>query len=130
MSVDTVADFLTIIRNGLMVSKTSVVMPCSNLKLGIAAILKDEGFIRDFAVEEEDGKKNMRIYLKYINGESVIHELKMVSKQGRRVYKRIEKLGYVIGGLGIGILSTNRGIITDKQARALNVGGELICEVW
>lgn len=130
MSVDTVADFLTIIRNGLMVSKASVVVPYSNLKLGIASILKSEGFIRDFAVEETDGKKSMRIYLKYVNGESVIHELKMVSKQGRRVYKRIEKLDYVIGGLGIGILSTNRGIITDKQARALNVGGELICEVW
>lgn len=130
MSVDSIADFLTIIRNGVMVAKPSVIVPYSVLKYEIARILKEEGFIRDFAVMEEHGKKSLKVHLKYVDGESVIHEIKRVSKPSRRVYKNIANLDRVIGGLGIAILSTSRGVITDKQARARHVGGELICEIW
>jgi len=130
MSVDAIGDFLTIIRNGLMASKSDIVAPYSRITFEIATILKDEGFIHDCLVFEEDGWKKIKIILKYVDGESVIHEIARASKPGRRLYTGATGVKPVIGGLGISILSTNRGIITNKKAKELNVGGEVMCTVW
>lgn len=130
MSVDAIGDFLTIVRNGLMASKRSVETPYSKIKLEIVKILKEEGFIKDFAVTEEDSKKKIQLSLKYVAGESVIHELTRISRPGRRTYRKSDQLQYIIGKLGISILTTNKGIMTDKRAKALSVGGEIICSVW
>lgn len=131
MSVDTIGDFLTIIRNGVMAFKRKLKAPYSNIKNEIATILKDEGFIKDFLVETgEDGHKYLLISLKYFKGESVIHEIKRVSTPGRRIYNGVTKFKPVIDGLGISIITTNKGVISNKKARQLNVGGEIICTVW
>jgi len=131
MSVDAIGDFLTIIRNGLMASKPRVVVPYSKIKFEIATILKDEGFIRDCSVlDGQDNKKSIEIKLKYVDGESVIHEIDRVSKPGRRSYAGASSVKPVIGGLGLSILSTNRGVMSNLKARELNVGGEVICTVW
>ena len=131
MSVDAIGDFLTIIRNGLMASKLQVVAPYSRIKFDIANILKDEGFIRDCSVLELEGdKKQIKVFLKYSQGESVIHEIERISKPGRRKYAGCTRMKPVIGGLGISVLSTNRGIISNKKAKELSVGGEVICTVW
>lgn len=129
MSIDTVGDFLTIIRNGVAASKPFVIASYSNFKYQIAQILKDEGFIRDVVIED-DGHKNLKIFLKYMNGESVIHEITRISKPGRRVYEGVSNFKPVIGGLGLAILTTNRGVMTNKQARQLAVGGEVVCTIW
>ncbi len=129
MSIDAIGDFLTIIRNGLMSSKLFVVAPYSKLKMEIASILKDEGFIRDSAVFEEDGKQYIKIFLKYIKGESVIHELKRVSTPGRS-YKGAAHIKPVIGGLGLSILTTSKGIVSHKKAKELGIGGEVMFTVW
>jgi small subunit ribosomal protein S8 len=100
------------------------------MKQHISEILKKEGFIRDFAVEGEGTKKRLKLALKYVNGESVIHEIKSLSTPGKPVYRGITGLKPVIGGLGVSILTTSHGIMTDKQARALNIGGKLLCELW
>ncbi len=131
MSIDSIGDFLTIIRNGIMVSKKTVKAPHSTLKLEIAQILKSEGFIRDFVVEELDAaKKEITIFLKYVKGESVIHEITRISTPGRRNY--VGHSGYkpVIGGLGLSIVTTNQGVMSSKQARQRGVGGEVLCSVW
>ncbi len=130
MSIDVIGDFLTIIRNGLMSSKLLVVAPYSKIKAEVAEILKEEGFIKDFAITEEDGKKSVKVFLKYVGGESVIHELKRVSTPGRRSYKGAANIKPVIGGLGLSILTTSKGIISHKKAKELGVGGEVICTVW
>jgi small subunit ribosomal protein S8 len=131
MSVDAIGNFLTVIRNGLLVSKRFVIVPHSVVKSRIAEILLQEGFIRDFQViEDETGKRSLKIYLKYVDGESVIHEITRVSTPGKRTYRGARSLGHVIGNLGISILSTNKGVLTDKRARELSVGGEVICTVW
>lgn len=130
MSVDSIGNFLTVIRNGLMSSKRTVIVPFSNEKVGILHVLKDEGFIKDYQKIEEDNKAHLKIHLKYVNGESVIHELTRISKPGRRHYSSVNNIEPVIGGLGIAILSTSRGIISDKNAKRLMVGGEVICRVW
>lgn len=130
MAIDPIANFLTIIRNGIAVSKPFVKIPYSKIVHRISEILKDEGFIRDFAVETVDGRKFLTITLKYVKGESAIHEIKRISTPGKRVYRGIAQVPPVIGGLGVTILTTNKGVITHKQARALNVGGEIICTVW
>lgn len=130
MSIDTIGNFLTIIRNGVLASKAAVKAPYSVMKYQVAQILKDEGFIRDVVVEENDGKKNIKISLKYVQGESVIHDITRVSKPSRRAYKGFASIDPVIGGLGISILSTNKGIMTDKKAKQLSVGGEVVCTVW
>lgn len=132
MSVDAIGDFLTIIRNGLMASKLSVVVPYSGLKNEIARILKDEGFIRGYSVVEKEGVvgKQIKVDLKYVGGESVIHEIDRVSTPGRRKYAGVTGIKPVIGGLGLSILSTNRGVISNKKAKELNVGGEILCTVW
>jgi len=136
MSIDTIGDCLTIIRNGIMRAKPWVLVPYSELKRSILDVMKNEGFIRDVAVESGEGpKKYLKVYLKYVNGESVIHEVKRVSSPGWRRYGQVRSNGShtvspVIGGLGISILSTNRGILTNKKAKELGVGGEIICTVW
>ncbi|MBS1987691.1 30S ribosomal protein S8 [Candidatus Dependentiae bacterium] len=130
MSVDSIGDFLTIIRNGLMVKKRSVTMPSSGLKVNIASVLKAEGYVKDFQVNDNDGKPVLTVHLKYVKGESVIHEITRVSTPGRRHYERSNNLERVIGGLGISIVTTSIGVITDAQARKQSVGGEVICHVW
>mgnify|MGYP003968447791 CR=1 FL=1 len=135
MSVDTISDFLTVIRNGLMISKPFVVVPYSKIKHSIANILKDEGFILDIATFGEGIEKSLKVFLKYVGGERVIHEITRVSTPGRRVYASSNKIKPVKGGLGISILSTSKGIMTDKKAKYMRksgdpVGGEIICTVW
>ncbi len=131
MSIDVVGDFLTVIRNALMVYKRSVSVPYSNLKFGIAKVLKDEGYIKDFRKEEDErGKSTLVLVLKYVDGQSAINEITRVSKPGRRFYERSSKITPVVGGLGVAILTTSSGIMTDQQARRLSVGGEVICHVW
>lgn len=130
MSIDTVGDFLTIIRNGVRASKMSIVSPYSNFKKEITQILKDEGFIKEFEIIEEQEKKYLKINLKYVDGESVIHEITRISKPGRRNYNGSANIKPVIGGLGVSILTTNRGVVTNKTAKRYNVGGEVICTIW
>ena len=132
MSVDSIADFITIIRNGIMVSKPVVAAPYSKMRHSIAQILKDEGFIHDFAIINADSVaiKSLKVVLKYVDGESVIHKIQRISTPGRRVYVGNKNIKPVIGQLGISILTTNRGLIVNKQAKKLNVGGEVLCTVW
>lgn len=131
MSIDTIGNFLTIIRNGIMASKRFVNAPYSNLRLELAKILKEEGFIKDFFVEETSPiKKEIKILLKYVEGESVIHEINRVSRPGKRCYSGVNDLKPVIGGLGISILTTSKGIMTNKKAKELAIGGEIICTIW
>jgi len=130
MSIDTIGNFLTIIRNGIMASLPDVTAPYSNLKYQIASILKEEGFICDFGIEGDGAHKTLKVVLKYVDGESTIHEITRVSKPSRRVYKGVSSLEPVIGGLGIAVLTTPRGVITNKKAQKLGVGGEVICTVW
>lgn len=130
MSIDTIGDFITIIRNGVMVSKSYVMAPSSKMRLAIAKILLDEGFVKAVDVVEQDGRKYIQIYLKYVGGESAIHEITRVSKPSCRTYTSIGEIKPVIGGLGISILTTNRGVISHKRAKHENVGGELLCTVW
>ncbi|MGC2310172.1 MAG: 30S ribosomal protein S8 [Candidatus Babeliaceae bacterium] len=130
MSIDTIANFLTIIRNGVLISAASVQVPFSKIKHQIALLLKEEGFLYDAVVQGEGKDKKIIIYLKYKNGESVIHEIKRISLSGRRVYEGFTQIKPVIGGLGLTILTTNRGLMTHKKARQLGVGGEIICTIW
>lgn len=130
MAIDSIGDFLTIIRNGVMLGKPMVLAPYSVLKENIVAILKNEGFVRDFSIEGEGTIKRVKILLKYVGGESVIHEISRVSRPGRRHYEKAKSLQPVKGKMGIAILSTNKGLMTDKQARELSLGGEVICSVW
>lgn len=130
MSIDVIGDFLTIIRNGLMSSKSFVIAPFSGMNLEVAQILKAEGFIKDVAVVEQDGKKYIKVFLKYVDGESVIHQITRISRPGRRDYKGTRSIEPVIGGLGLSILTTSKGVISHKQAKELGVGGEVICTVW
>lgn len=131
MSIDTIGNFLTIIRNGVLTSKRSVLSPYSKIKVELASLLKQEGFIKEFHVIDKDPiKKQLQIDLKYVEGESVIHEITRESKPSRRQYTKIDQLKPIKGKLGISILSTNKGIMTDKRAKDLPVGGEVICSVW
>lgn len=133
MSIDTIGNFLTIIRNGVMVSKNDVIDKYSKIKHEIAQILKDEGFIKDFIIQENKENKlfkDIKIYLKYVSGESVIHKIDRLSKPGCRAYSGVAKIKPVIGGLGITILTTNKGVMTNKKAKQLSVGGEVMCTVW
>ena len=128
---DPIADMLTRIRNGLTAKHSSVCIPASKEKTTIANILLKEGYIAGCDLTEENGHKNIIITLKYDeNGDSVIQGIKKISKPGLRVYAGVEKLPKVISGLGIAIVSTNKGILTDKQARAAGVGGEVLAFVW
>jgi small subunit ribosomal protein S8 len=126
---DPIADMLTRIRNAQMVGHTEASMPCSRLKLSIAQVLKDEGYIEDFAVRDQGVHKELRIGLKYYAGRPVIERLERVSKPGLRVYKGRDDIPRVMNGLGVAILSTSRGVMTDRKARADGVGGEVLCIV-
>jgi small subunit ribosomal protein S8 len=133
MSIDSIGNFLTVVRNGIMASKPFVLAPCSKMNYEIARILKQEGFVADLEkIETEEKGQKLKVVLKYVDGESAIHAIDRVSKPSRRVYTGVKNIKPVIGGLGISILSTNRGIITDKQAKSEKclVGGEVICTVW
>ena len=126
---DPIADMLTRIRNAQAVEKASVVMPSSKLKVAIAKVLKDEGYIDEFAVTEQGGKSTLTIGLKYYAGRPVIERLERVSKPGLRVYKGRNEIPQVMNGLGVAIISTPQGLMTDRRARATGVGGEVICYV-
>lgn len=126
---DPIADMLTRIRNAQAVEKASVVMPSSKLKVSIAKVLKDEGYIDEFAVTEQGGKSTLTIGLKYYAGRPVIERLERVSKPGLRVYKGRNEIPQVMNGLGVAIISTPQGLMTDRRARATGVGGEVICYV-
>lgn len=128
---DPLADMLTRIRNAGMVKFETVEMPLSKVKTGVAAILKKEGFINDYQVLDTDTQGVLRISMKYDqNNERIITNLKRVSKPGRRIYVKHDQIPKVMSGLGIAIISTSKGIFTDKEARAMKIGGELLCEVW
>ncbi|MDR2238889.1 MAG: 30S ribosomal protein S8 [Zoogloeaceae bacterium] len=126
---DPVADMLTRIRNAQLAQKNSVAMPSSKLKAAIAAVLKDEGYIDDFAVRDADGKSQLDIALKYYAGRPVIERIERISRPGLRVYRGSGDLPRVMNGLGIAIVSTPKGVMTDRRARATNVGGEVLCIV-
>lgn len=126
---DPVADMLTRIRNAQMAEKVSVIMPASKLKVAIASVLKDEGYIDDFAVRPNDGKPQLDLALKYYAGRPVIERIERISKPGLRVYKGKDDLPKVMNGLGVAIVSTPKGVMTDRKARASNVGGEVLCIV-
>lgn len=126
---DPIADMLTRIRNAQMAQKGAVLMPSSKLKLAIAAVLKDEGYIENFAVRENSGKPELDIALKYYAGEPVIERIERVSRPGLRVYKGCGDLPRVMNGLGVAIVSTPKGVMTDRKARASNLGGEVLCIV-
>jgi small subunit ribosomal protein S8 len=126
---DPVSDMLTRIRNAQMVGHTEVVMPASHLKAAIAQVLKDEGYVEDFALRDNGAKKQLHIGLKYYAGRPVIERLERVSKPGLRVYKGRNDIPQIMNGLGVAILSTSRGVMTDRKARADGVGGEILCIV-
>jgi small subunit ribosomal protein S8 len=126
---DPIADMLTRIRNAQRVDKTNVVMPSSKLKVAIAGVLKDEGYIDGFNVVANDGKSELHIGLKYYAGRPVIERLERVSRPGLRVYKGSDAIPQVMNGLGVAIVSTPRGVMTDRMARAAGVGGEVLCYV-
>ncbi|QNI36250.1 30S ribosomal protein S8 [Edaphobacter albus] len=128
---DPVADFLTRIRNSIRARHQKLDVPASKLKAEIARILKDEGYIANFKATEENGQKVLRVYLKYgTNNEAAIRDLQRVSRPGCRVYVGRDEIRRVQGGLGISILTTPKGVMTGRQARRENVGGEVLCEVW
>lgn len=128
---DPVADMLTRVRNASMVNFDSVDMPLSKLKANVAKILKDEGYINDYHIQKDGVQGVLKIDLKYDQAnDNVIIGLRRVSKPGRRFYVNADSIPTVMSGLGIGIVSTSKGLMTDRQARKMRVGGELLCEVW
>jgi small subunit ribosomal protein S8 len=126
---DPIADMLTRIRNAQQAQKVSVSMPCSKLKVAIAKVLQDEGYVDGYAVREAGGKPELEVALKYYAGRPVIERLERVSRPGLRVYKGSTDIPQVMNGLGVAIVSTPRGVMTDRAARAGRVGGEVICYV-
>jgi len=126
---DPIADMLTRIRNAQVVNKTSVAMPSSKIKIAIARVLKDEGYIEDFAVVGESSKPELKIGLKYYAGRPVIERIERVSRPGLRVYRGKGDIPTVMNGLGVTIISTPQGVMTDRKARATGTGGEVLCYV-
>jgi small subunit ribosomal protein S8 len=126
---DPIADMLTRIRNAQAVEKAAVVMPSSKVKVAIAKVLKDEGYIEDFAIRGDAAKPELELQLKYYAGRPVIERIERVSKPGLRIYKGAEDLPRVMNGLGVAIVSTSSGVMTDRHARAKGVGGEVLCVV-
>lgn len=127
---DPIADLLTRIRNANRVSRRFVFVPKSKIGVGIIGVLKEEGYIEAFDEIEAEPVGQVRIQLRYaLSGQSVIHEIKRVSKPGRRVYSGVEELPKVLDGLGISVVSTSRGVVSDRKAREMNVGGEVLCQV-
>lgn len=131
MFTDPIADYLTRLRNGIMAGHDAVVVPASKMKERISAILKQEGYIHSFKAVEHEGRDYIIVNLKYVKDkQSVIHGLKRISKPGLRVYAGVKEIPEVNGGLGISILSTPKGLLTGKEARKQNVGGEIVATVW
>ena len=126
---DPIADMLTRIRNGQSADKISVSMPSSKFKESIAQVLKDEGYIQDWKTEQDGPKKSLTIDLKYYMGKPVIDKISKVSRPGLRIYKSADELPRVIGGMGVAIISTSKGVMTDRTARENGQGGEVICTV-
>lgn len=126
---DPIADMLTRIRNGQQVEKVSVSMPSSKLKVAIATVLKEEGYIENFQVKGDKAKPELEIELKYYNNQPVIERLERVSRPGLRIYKGRASIPQVMNGLGVAIVSTSRGVMTDRKARSVGVGGEVLCYV-
>ena len=126
---DPISDMLTRIRNAQMANKASVAMPSSKVKVAIVKVLKDEGYVEDYAVRDNEGKPTLEIGLKYYAGSPVIERIDRVSKPGLRIYKGAEDIPRVMNGLGVAIVSTPKGVMTDRKARASNIGGEVLCIV-
>jgi small subunit ribosomal protein S8 len=126
---DPIADFLTRIRNGQRSGKPEVLVPSSRIKLALAKVLKEEGYIEDFALANEGTKALLSLRLKYYQGRPVIDRLERVSRPGLRVYKAKDELPRILGGMGVAIISTSRGVMTDREARATGHGGEVLCIV-
>jgi len=126
---DPIADMLTRIRNAQMVEKAVVLVPSSKVKIAIAQVLKDEGYIDGFAVKTDDGKSQLEIVLKYYAGKPVIERIERVSRPGLRVYKGHGAIPKVMNGLGVAIVTTPQGVMTDRKARATGIGGEVLCYV-
>ncbi len=126
---DPIADMLTRIRNAQSAERLSVAMPASKVKAAIAQVLKDEGYVEDFAVRELEGRPTLEISLKYYAGKPVIEKIERVSRPGLRIYRPKDGLPKVMNGLGVAIVSTSRGVMTDRKARGLGVGGEVLCVV-
>ena len=128
---DPIADMLTRIRNATMAGHDSLEVPSSKMKIAVAGILKEQGYIREFTYSKDNKQGILRVYLKYgKNGEKVISGIKRISKPGLRVYAQKEDIPRVLGGLGIAILSTSKGVMTDRRAREEGIGGEVVCYVW
>ena len=128
---DPIADMLTRIRNGIQARHERIEVPTSNLKVEIARILKDEGFISNYKVADGEHQGVLRVYLKYsADGESVIHGIERISRPGRRVYRGKTDIPRVLGGLGLAIVSTSRGVVSGAEAARDGIGGELLCQVW
>lgn len=127
---DTISDFLTRIRNAGRAKHKTTDIPASKLKMAIAQILKEQGFIADCEMIEDNIQGTIRVTLKYFNREPVAREYKRISKPGRRIYVPADKLPRIKNGLGVAIISTSRGVMTDKQAKKLNIGGEVLCTIW
>jgi len=127
---DPIADALTRIRNANMVNHEEVSMPASNLKVELVKVLQSEGYVQGYTVVEKDGFKELKVTLKYNNGKSVITGLQRISKPGLRVYSKAKNMPRVFDGMGIAVISTSKGLMTEKQARANKLGGEVLCYVW
>jgi small subunit ribosomal protein S8 len=127
---DPIGDLITRIRNAQLRGRSKLVSPASTLRTRLLTVLKEEGYIRDFREVENGGRKELEVELKYFEGAPAIHEIQRVSKPGRRVYSSIKDLRLVRNGLGISILSTPKGVMSDAAARNANVGGEILCEVY
>ena len=128
---DPIADFLTRVRNAARASKDRCDVPASKLKLELSKILQEEGFIRTFKVIEEGPERTIRLYLRYSSdGEPAIHGIDRISRPGRRVYRRVDDVPKVRGGIGVAVLSTSKGLMTDAKAREARLGGEVMCQVW
>ena len=126
---DPIADMLTRIRNGQQVERDQVEMPSSKLKVAIAKVLKDEGYIEDFSIATENKKPVLKIALKYYAGRPVIERIERVSKPGLRIYRGAQQIPVVLNGLGVAIVSTPKGVMTDRKARSTGIGGEVLCYV-
>ena len=126
---DTLGDMLTRIRNGQMRNKVTVSMPASKIKKSIAVVLKDEGYIEDFSLTDNNGKPILNIDLKYYAGQPVIETIERISKPSLRIYKSTEDLPRVMNGLGVAIITTSKGVMTDIKARAAGIGGEVLCYI-
>ncbi|MDP4114499.1 MAG: 30S ribosomal protein S8 [Bacteroidota bacterium] len=127
---DSIADFLTRIRNAAKAKKVNVEIPCSKLKISLAEILKKYNFVEDYTVIEDTKQNILKVKLKYVNGVSAVSGLKRISTPGLRVYKSFDTLPKVYNGLGIAVISTSKGLMTDKEAKSKSLGGEVVCYIW